>query len=46
MREHQRNHPQNRHGRHDYALARYGLDEPTVRRRFAAYSDHFAASIP
>jgi hypothetical protein len=45
MREHQRNHPQNRHGRHDYALARYGLDERVVRARFAAYSDHFASSI-
>ncbi len=34
-------HPQGRHGAHRYTLADFGLDEPTVRSRFAAYTDRF-----
>jgi hypothetical protein len=29
--------PQGRHGRHEYALADYGLDEAEIRERFAPY---------
>jgi hypothetical protein len=35
-------HPQNRHGRHDYALERYGLTATAVLDRFAAYIDRVA----
>jgi hypothetical protein len=45
MRVHLERHPQNRHGRHDYALDRYGLDETIVRDRFTAYADRFAGSM-
>lgn len=34
METHVAHHPRDRHGRHDYDLARFGLDEASVRSRF------------
>ncbi len=33
--------PEGKHGKHDYALAQYGLDEERVRARFAGYVARF-----
>jgi hypothetical protein len=33
--------PEGKHGKHEYALAQYGLDEARVRARFAAYTARF-----
>ncbi len=33
--------PEGKHGRHEYDLARFGLDEDRVRARFAAYTKQF-----
>ena len=34
-------HPKGKHGAHAYTLADFGLDEPAVRDRFAAYTERF-----
>lgn len=34
-------HPMNKHGKHDYALEQYGLNEKEVLKRFAFYIDRF-----
>jgi hypothetical protein len=34
-------HPEGKHGKHEYALAEYGLDEERVRARFASYVARF-----
>jgi hypothetical protein len=41
MRAHIAANPQSKHGRHAYSLAEYGLDEATVRARFAEYTSRF-----
>jgi hypothetical protein len=33
--------PEGKHGKHEYALAQYGLDEERVRARFAGYVQRF-----
>lgn len=33
--------PQHKHGRHEYALGDFGLDEAEVLRRFGRYRDHY-----
>jgi hypothetical protein len=45
FRAHAAAHPQNRHGAHDYDLARYGLRREAVLERFAAYRDRHAADL-
>jgi hypothetical protein len=37
--------PQGKHGRHQYALADYGLSEAEVLERFAPYIERFAIVI-
>ena len=39
--QHLASHPQGKHGAHAYTLADFGLDEPAVRDRFAAYTERF-----
>ncbi|HEY8121499.1 MAG TPA: sulfotransferase [Myxococcota bacterium] len=34
-------HPEGKHGKHEYELAQYGLDEERVRARFASYGARF-----
>jgi hypothetical protein len=34
-------HPQNKHGVHEYSLGQYGLDDEAERRRFRFYTDYF-----
>ena len=41
MRAHLAASPQGRHGRHDYALADFGLEAGLVRERFARYVERF-----
>ena len=41
MRGHVGANPQSKHGRHAYSLEEYGLDESTVRARFAQYTSRF-----
>ena len=41
MHAHLASHPQGKHGAHAYTLADFGLDEPAVRDRFAAYCERF-----
>ena len=36
--------PRGKHGKHEYELKTFGFDEPTLRRRFEFYQDHF--SVP
>jgi hypothetical protein len=38
-------HPQGKHGRHEYALADYGLTEPRVLERFAPYIERFGIAV-
>jgi hypothetical protein len=38
-------HPQGKHGRHEYALADYGLTEPRVLERFAPYIKRFGIAV-
>ncbi|MGH0035070.1 MAG: sulfotransferase family protein [Myxococcota bacterium] len=37
--------PQGKHGRHEYALSDYGLDESQVLERFAPYIERFAIQV-
>ncbi len=41
MRRHLASHPKGKHGAHAYTLDDFGLDEPAVRDRFAAYVERF-----
>ncbi len=41
MQQHLASHPKGRHGAHAYTLADFGLREPDVRDRFAAYCERF-----
>jgi hypothetical protein len=41
MRSHVAANPQAKHGRHEYTLADYGLDDAAVRARFASYMRRF-----
>jgi hypothetical protein len=41
MRRHLAEHPQAKHGKHEYSLADYGLDGESVRERFSSYIDAF-----
>jgi len=45
MEAHARANPQGKHGRHEYALADYGLDEDRVLERFASYVERFRIQI-
>jgi Sulfotransferase family len=38
-------HPRGRHGTHEYALADFGLEEITVRDRFAGYTERFGVEV-
>jgi hypothetical protein len=42
MRAHLAAYPQNKHGRHQYDLESFGLDGPSLDRRFRAYREFFA----
>ncbi|MCX7864179.1 MAG: sulfotransferase, partial [Novosphingobium sp.] len=37
--------PQGKHGRHDYALADYGLSRAAVHERFAAYIERYGIAV-
>lgn len=41
LRQHMADHPQGRHGRHEYSLEQYGLTPGAVRERFADYIQRF-----
>jgi hypothetical protein len=45
MEAHARANPQGKHGRHDYALAEYGLSEGRVLERFAPYLERFGIEV-
>ena len=38
-------HPKGKHGAHQYTLADFGLEESTVRDRFAAYTERFDVAV-
>ena len=45
MRAWEADNPQNRHGKHEYSLERYGLTRPRIEAAFASYLDRFGVPI-
>ena len=40
-----REHPQGKHGRHEYSLDEYGLSPERVRERFAGYVERYGLPV-
>jgi hypothetical protein len=43
MRRYLAGHPQDKHGRHEYSLASFGLDPDDLTHHFKAYNQHIAS---